>query len=138
MSEYSYHNGQHISEHIMGMARQADIACATVSRGLNGYGWSRSKTKNGQRSGIQSRPIVIELIDSEERNNWFSHGLEGGVLRKFADCGRLRKVTVSVLASSLCQRRRLQLFRVQRTDDPLARIIFVKFRDIFEVFQQIA
>jgi|SRR5665213_182612 len=87
MSEYSYHNGQHISEHIMGMARQADIACATVSRGLNGYGWSRRKTKNGQRSGIQSRPIVIELIDSEERINWFWRSIDPLLEEAFVTIG---------------------------------------------------
>lgn len=79
IGESDRHAGKPLHEAIVRQAREAGLAGATVLRGLEGFGaHSRLHTAKILRLS-QDLPIVIEIVDKEERIQAFLPLLDGMV-----------------------------------------------------------
>ena len=67
IGEADYHNGKLLYEEIVMKAREMNLAGATVLKGIMGFGaHSRLHTSKLLRLS-QDLPIVIEMVDTEEK-----------------------------------------------------------------------
>src|SRR5579884_3686088 len=57
-SDGQHHEGKPLHEAVVAKCRQMDVAGATVFRGFEGY---------GQTADIQRHPIIVLIVDTEER-----------------------------------------------------------------------
>ncbi len=77
IGEADRHDGKPLYEVIVSRARQQGLAGATVLRGLMGFGaHSRMHTAKILRLS-QDLPIVIEIVDAEEKVRAFVQDIDG-------------------------------------------------------------
>jgi PII-like signaling protein len=88
-SEYGYLDGEPQFERIVRLAREAGLACATATRSLIGHGRSGHGAKSEQLYNANNRPVVIELIDSEERIMAFWSSIESLLHEAFVTTERV-------------------------------------------------
>jgi hypothetical protein len=91
VGENDKHDGRPLYEWIVQRAREAGLAGATVLRGLEGFGaHSRVHTAKILRLATDL-PIVIEIVDSEEKIEAFLPTVDGAITEGLAT---LEKVEV--------------------------------------------
>jgi uncharacterized protein len=79
VSETARHGHQPLHEAIVLKAREAHLAGATVFRGAMGYGKSSRLHTTKILALSEDLPVVIEIVDSEEKINAFMAEL-GGIM----------------------------------------------------------
>ncbi len=72
-------NGRPLYEAIVNGLRAHDIAGVTVYRGILGYGANRRIHKDAKLSLSHDRPIVLSVVDTEEKLQAFMPALDGMV-----------------------------------------------------------
>ena len=66
---------QHLADVIMERARRFGLAGATVLRGQNGFGRKHRTGDAGRFDLSETKPVVIELVDAEDRLRSFLEDL---------------------------------------------------------------
>lgn len=67
IGESDKHQGKPLYEHIVILARQNNIAGATVLRGIMGYGAASRVHSTKVLRLSEDLPIIIEIVDGEEK-----------------------------------------------------------------------
>ncbi len=87
IGEADHHRGRPMFEAIVHLARDQGLAGATVLRGVEGFG-NRSVIHSARLLRLsQDLPLVIEVVDAEERLAPFLEQVEA--MLEEADCGGL-------------------------------------------------
>lgn len=67
ISERDHYHGKPLYEHIVMKARELDLAGATVTRGILGFG-GQSRIHSAKLLALSDDlPVVVEIVDAEER-----------------------------------------------------------------------
>jgi PII-like signaling protein len=90
IGEAARHNHQPLHEAIVLKAREAHLAGATVIRGAMGYGKSSLLHTTKILRLSDDLPVVIEILDSEEKINAFLPVLEQMMPAGVATLGKVR------------------------------------------------
>ena len=99
IGESDHHEGQPLFQWIVLKAREAGLAGATVLRGIEGFGASsRLHTASILRLS-EDLPVVIEIVDTEEKINAFLPVIDGAIVDGLAT---LEKVQIRLYRSGRC------------------------------------
>ena len=75
------YEGQSLAEVIIQRARKDNLAGATVLGGSVGFGSTSQQDKANPDSLAPDTPVIVEIVDVEEKVNRFAAGLDGIVKR---------------------------------------------------------
>ena len=69
--------GQPLYEAIVHKARQSNLAGATIIKGSLGFGSTSQRDKSHPDSLAPDQPVIVEVVDVEEKINLFAKKLDG-------------------------------------------------------------